>query len=154
MKWKNNLAFYMSLLFIGVSNVIFWQSMSLEYYSSLGPGPGLFPRWLSGIFMLLSVLYMISTIRQPIVWSEVMPSGKDLRNVGLVVASVASFALVLTEIGFVMAGFLATVLLLARSYTWPRASAIALSVNLAIYFTFTGWLDVPLPSGEWWDWMG
>ncbi|WP_166241042.1 tripartite tricarboxylate transporter TctB family protein [Paenibacillus turpanensis] len=154
MKLKNNLSFYLSLVLMIFAGTFLWQSWELDYYSSLGPGPGLFPRWLSGGLLLISIWYMVSSIGQPIHWSEVMPKGRDMRNVLTVLASVLVFVFVLSSLGFVLAGFLMMFSLLARSYPWLRASVIALSVNVLIYYTFSGWLDVPLPKGELWSWVG
>lgn len=154
MKLRHNVSFFMSLLLLALSGWMFWQSWSFEYYSSLGPGPGLFPRWLSGSFLLLALLYMLGTLRRPILWSEVMPKGKDLRQVLAVPAAAAGFVVAVSWLGFVATGFLMTALLLALSYSWPRAAAIALSVNLLIYWVFSGWLDVPLPTGRLWEGIG
>ncbi|WP_281885161.1 tripartite tricarboxylate transporter TctB family protein [Paenibacillus sp. YYML68] len=154
MKWKHNVGFYMSLMFIALSGSMFWKSWELDYYSSLGPGPGLFPRWLAGAMLLLSLLYAFSSLRQPIVWSEVMPKGRDMRNVLTVLASVVVFVLVMTPIGFVLAGFLMMTFLLSRAYPWHRSAGIAITVNVAIYLMFDSWLNVPLPSGQIWDWVG
>ncbi|WP_248925836.1 tripartite tricarboxylate transporter TctB family protein [Paenibacillus hamazuiensis] len=154
MSWKQNLGFYMSLVVMAWSAMIFWQSWELDYYSNLGPGPGLFPRWLSGSLLIVSILYMLGSIRRPIVWSMAMPKGKDLLHVLMVLVSVAIFILTLDLLGFIISGSLMVTLLLIRSYLWPRAVAIALSACLLIYFTFSEWLEVPLPGGQIWDWIG
>ncbi|AFC30963.1 hypothetical protein PM3016_4187 [Paenibacillus mucilaginosus 3016] len=154
MRIHGNLGFMLSLLFTAGSGILFLQSWELDYYTELGPGPGLFPRWLSGALLVVSVLYMIGSLRQPVLWSAVMPQGRDLRSVAMVLASAALFVALLSMAGFVLAGGVTMTLLLARSYPWLRASAIALSVNVLIYYAFSGWLDVPLPSGQLWEWVG
>jgi hypothetical protein len=136
------------------SGVLFWQSLSLNYYTELGPGPGLFPRWLSVALMLLSVLYIIESLRKRIVWSEVMPRGKDLFNVSMVLIAVLIFMLLLNWVGFIISGSVMLMILLVRSYKWYWASTIAIGTSMILYFAFSNGLDVPLPTGDLWDWMG
>jgi putative tricarboxylic transport membrane protein len=145
----------LGFLFLTVSGILFWQSLSLTYSSDLGPGPGLFPRWLSAALMLLSLLYIAGSVRgERIMWSEVMPKGKDLRNVGMVLVAVLIFILLLSPLGFIMSGSIMLVILLIRSYKWYWTCAIAVGTSLFLYFVFSTGLDVPLPTGDLWEWIG
>ncbi|MDF2958331.1 MAG: hypothetical protein K0S39_66 [Paenibacillus sp.] len=141
--------------FLILSGVLFWQSFSFDYYSDLGPGPALFPRWLSAALMLLSLLYMAGSLRgRQVRWSEVLPKGKDLRNVVMVLASVLLFMLLLDPAGFIVAGSLMLMVLLIRSYSWYKAAAISVGTTVLLYVAFSMGLDVPLPAGDIWNWMG
>jgi len=137
------------------SGVIFWQSFSFEYYSDLGPGPGLFPRWLSASLIVLSVLYIIGSLRgERVRWSEVLPKGKDLFNVLMVLVSVIVFMLLLNPAGFIAAGSVMLMLLLMRTYVWYKAAVISVGTCVLLYAAFSLGLDVPLPTGDVWDWIG
>ncbi|NOU94647.1 tripartite tricarboxylate transporter TctB family protein [Paenibacillus sp. LMG 31456] len=142
-------------LFLIVSGIIFWQSFSFDYYSDLGPGPGLFPRWLSASLMVLSVLYIASSLRGlQVRWGEVLPKGRDLLNVIMVLVAVVLFMVLLDQVGFIVAGSVMLMLLLMRSYAWYMAAVIAVGTSAVLYVAFSMGLDVPLPTGDLWDWMG
>ncbi|TDF94464.1 tripartite tricarboxylate transporter TctB family protein [Paenibacillus piri] len=141
--------------FLIVSGIIFWQSFSFDYYSDLGPGPGLFPRWLSAALIVLSLLYIGGALRgAQIKWSEVLPKSKDLWNVILVLIAVLVFMLLLDAAGFIVAGAAMLMLMLMRSYVWYKAAIIAVGTCAILYIAFSIGLDVPLPTGDIWDWMG
>lgn len=142
-------------VFLIFSSVLFWQSFSFDYYSDLGPGPGLFPRWLSASLILLSLLYLAGSLRGiQAKWSEVLPKGRDLLNVIIVLVSVLLFMLLLDSAGFIVAGAVMLVVLLARTYKWYIAAAVAIGTSVLLYVAFSLGLDVPLPTGDIWDWMG
>jgi hypothetical protein len=88
------------------------------------------------------------------VWSEVMPRGKDLFNVSMVLIAVLIFMLLLNWVGFIISGSVMLMILLVRSYKWYWASTIAIGTSMILYFAFSNGLDVPLPTGDLWDWMG
>jgi uncharacterized membrane protein YfhO len=151
----NKIGVGLGAMFLIFSGVLFWQSFSFDYYSDLGPGPGLFPRWLSAALMLLSVLYIAGSLRgMQVRWGEVLPKGRDMLNVIMVLVSVLLFMLLLDSAGFIAAGSVMLLVLLMRSYAWYRAAAIAVGASVLLYVAFSMGLDVPLPTGDLWDWMG
>jgi putative tricarboxylic transport membrane protein len=150
-----NVGVWLGSLFLIGAGIMFWNSLSLQYYSDLGPGPGLFPRWLTIALMLLSVLYIIGSLRgEKILWAKVMPKGKDLGNVGLVLVSVILFIVLLSTAGFIIAGSLMLVILLLRSYKWYVAILVSVAASVLLFVVFSYGLDVPLPGGVISDWIG
>jgi hypothetical protein len=129
--------------------VLFWQSLSLDYKSSIGPGPGLFPLWLSGGLILLSLLYIIESVRKEVIRiSDILPKGKGLGNVLVIIGSCVIFMIVVSFAGFVIAGTLLIFMLLVREYKWYRALGISFVIALATFVVFQTLLDVPLPVNE------
>jgi putative tricarboxylic transport membrane protein len=150
-----NVGVWLGSLFLIGSGIMFWKSLSLSYYSDLGPGPGLFPRWLTIALMALSVLYIIGSLRgEKILWPKVMPKGRDLGNVGLVLVAVVLFIALFETAGFIISGTLMLVILLARSYKWYLALLISAAASVLLFVAFSYGLDVPLPGGTISDWIG
>ncbi|HZG85361.1 tripartite tricarboxylate transporter TctB family protein [Paenibacillus sp.] len=151
MKW--NVGMWLGMLFAALSGFLFWESWKLPYYGALGPGPGLFPRWLSAAFLSLSLLYLFQTSRGTRSDdAEALPRGRNLANVAAVVACAVASLPLMAGIGFFATGALLLFLLLTRSYAWRRSLLIALVSSLLIHVVFQQWLDVPLPAGEIWEW--
>ncbi|MDF2647818.1 MAG: hypothetical protein K0Q73_3623 [Paenibacillus sp.] len=154
---QKSIGLWMGCLFLLVSGLMLWMSFSLDYYNSLdtslGPGPGLFPRWLSGTLLLLSILYIAESLREKaILWSTVMPKGRDMRNVITATVALILLMIALPWVGFVIAGSLMLFILLVRFYPWHWATLISVTASLFLYFVFNDWLKVPLPTGVLLDW--
>jgi putative tricarboxylic transport membrane protein len=52
-----------SIVFLVFSLIVMVASWSMEYYSSIGPGPGFFPFWLSLALGLLSIAWIVQILR-------------------------------------------------------------------------------------------
>ncbi|MED3661849.1 tripartite tricarboxylate transporter TctB family protein [Ureibacillus terrenus] len=50
-----------AVLTLGIVSLII--SFDYGYYSEIGPGPGFFPVWISGILIVLAILYIIENLR-------------------------------------------------------------------------------------------
>lgn len=46
-----------------LAGVVVWNSLSLGYWTSLGPGPGFFPLWLAVLLAVLSCLWLVEQVR-------------------------------------------------------------------------------------------
>jgi len=151
---KPNVSMCMGMLFTALSGYLFWESLKLSYYNALGPGPGLFPRWLSAALFILSLLYTFQSVRGGRSdGAEALPRGRSLANVAAVVACAAASLLLMARIGFLATGALVLFVLLTRSYTWRRSLLIGVFASALINVVFHDWLNVPLPTGEIWGWM-
>jgi putative tricarboxylic transport membrane protein len=145
-----NAAFLTSLVVIIFGGVIFWQSFSYDYYNSFGPGPGFLPRWISGGLIILSILYMIDSLRKnPFNFKDIMPDRKGLWNVVSVLLSVVLFILIVPYLGFVISGTLTMFLMLRREYKWYTAVGISIFSAWICYYAFNDLLKVPLPEFPW-----
>ncbi|MFJ8236237.1 tripartite tricarboxylate transporter TctB family protein [Ureibacillus sp. NPDC094379] len=144
-----NLNIYIALLLLIISGIIFWQSLSLSYYSAYGPGPGFLPRWSSGIIIVLIVLYLIQSIRKDFVSiSEVMPKGEGLINVLVCFAAIILFIITIPYVGFNISSVIMLTLLFSRGYKWYIALGSSVGVTLIVFLIFGTLLGVPLPVNE------
>ncbi|MBP1154969.1 MULTISPECIES: tripartite tricarboxylate transporter TctB family protein [unclassified Paenibacillus] len=126
--------------------VIFVQSFSYTYSSMMGPGPGMFPLWLSGILIVLSIWSMVKSItKEKTTLAEILPKGKDLRKLITILATLAGFILVVSFLGFVIAGTLFLFALLAREYRWYISLSISIGASVLLFVVFNIILGVPLP---------
>ncbi|NTZ16537.1 hypothetical protein EXW96_02790 [Paenibacillus sp. JMULE4] len=84
-----NAGFVIGIVILLFASLILWQSLSLDYYSELGPGPGLLPLWLSAVLMVLSLLFMMKSLKKSIIlFPEILPRGRGLGNILTIIAAV------------------------------------------------------------------
>lgn len=126
--------------------VIFIQSLSLDYHSKLGPGPGLLPRWLSGALVLLTLQYIIISIKKErITFEKILPKRKGARKILLILSSMAGFILIIPYTGFIIAGTLLLSVLLIDAYKWYHNLLISIGTSVILFLVFGIFLGVPLP---------
>jgi putative tricarboxylic transport membrane protein len=144
-----NLEVYVSLFFIVVAGVVLQQSLSLQYYSDYGPGPGLLPIWSSGIMLVLAAANLV------IAWkknntniSELLPRGTNLTNLLACVVSYALFLVIVSFVGVTIASILMLFILFSRGYKWYWGLGLSVLVAGVTVFVFGFVLGVPLPVNE------
>ncbi|HEV6967005.1 MULTISPECIES: tripartite tricarboxylate transporter TctB family protein [Roseateles] len=105
-------------------------------------GPGLFPLLVSGLLMLVAVATIVrSRFVKPV------PLGFNLRNIGLLLLALCSFALVTEWLHTMIAGVVVMVFiagLAASGNGWQRSVKIAAGL-VAIAFVFQKLLGLSLP---------
>jgi len=131
-----------------VGAVFAFQSLSYEYYGAMGPGPGLLPLWLSGILMVMSVLYMIESLRQVVAWRDILPDRSGLIRICRILAAFLLFVFTVETIGFVVSSTLFLLILLAKEYKWYASVAISIAISLVLFWVFGKMLSIPLPVNE------
>lgn len=138
-----------SVLFL-FSCFIFWQSLSLEYYGQYGAGPGLLPRWLSGLLAILSIVYIINSIKKEnINIQSVIPKGKVLYRLLAIIGAILLFILISPYTGFNIASIIALLILLLPEYKWYSAFGISVTVTIILFLGFDTLLNIPLPVNMW-----
>ncbi|GCL72983.1 tripartite tricarboxylate transporter TctB family protein [Paenibacillus naphthalenovorans] len=142
---KNNASVYMGLLMLLFSAVIFCQSLQLDYYTDTGPGPGFFPLWLSGGLGIFSLSYIVSSFKEKIAFSEILPTGSGLWNVVTLVGSLVFFLLTVEYLGFLLACTIMLFFILRRLFTWYSGLMISIAISLCLFVVFHIFLGVPLP---------
>jgi putative tricarboxylic transport membrane protein len=126
--------------------VVFWKSLSLKYSSQYGPGPGMFPIWLSGILMLISLVYIWQSVKKaPVTFAEIIPQGRALGNILSVIGSLILFMLIVDFTGFVVAGTVLLFIVLGREFKWHLALGIGFGSSLIVFVVFRYVFDIPLP---------
>jgi putative tricarboxylic transport membrane protein len=117
--------------------------------SAAEPGPGLFP-------LLVGVLMCASAVLHLIQASLAADSGdidlrRGARDIGLLLASIAAYIVLLPRVGFALSAFLlllATLSLFGMAGAWRRLGMAAL-VTLVAFMVFTMLLGVKFPAPTW-----
>lgn len=141
-----NAGVWSGIFTMGVGCIFFWGSLGLTYSSPVGPGPGLFPFWLSLILIAVSPFYIWESIKKDVIpLTDVIPRGKQFRSLAGIAIAPVVFMVIVPYTGFCVAGTVLMLMLLLREYKWYTALAISLVTSLATFFLFQTFLDVPLP---------
>lgn len=126
--------------------VIFIQSFSLKYYTKFGPGPGLFPIWLSGILLLIGIAYIWHSFKKEVItWAAILPKGREMGNVLSVIVAVAIFMIIVNVTGFIIASTVLLFILLRREYKWYTGLGISSGVSIVLFLVFKSFFTIPLP---------
>lgn len=140
-----------ALLFVLFSIFVAQESLKLELYSQMGPGPGFFPFWLAVVFGLISLVMLLQACRQA---NEPLPAGFFPSKVGYTRNGAVLLALVATSLLIEPLGFRLTILgfLLFLLFALGRQNLlvtllVALLGSFGTYYVFYEWLRVPLPVG-------
>lgn len=150
---KSELTFVGSLFALGV--LVFWDTWRTELPEiNLTISPKLFPYIVSIMLMLLSSILFIQILRGDLATPEGLEPGdkiekSDLRTFSIVLASLFAYLLLIERGGFVIAN---SVTFVGISYSFGnkklvKAAGIAVLLSTIIYFSFTKFLHVALPSG-------
>lgn len=123
-----------------------WYSLPLGYSTKTGPGPGMFPVWVSGILIILSLLYIASGLKNKgVLFEDIIPKGNDLKNNLSVMGSIIVFMLTVNTIGFISACTALLFITLTRQYPWKVATGISIGVSIVLFATFQYLLEIQLP---------
>jgi putative tricarboxylic transport membrane protein len=128
-----------------VSLVFLIKSFDYAYSSELGPGPGFFPFWLSAGLLVLSLIYIVSSMRSNSTEKVTMPSGKSLKEVLFLLGSMILFAVLLPYLGFIISSTLFLFALLFKAYKWHINLLTSAGVSVFLYVLFDLVLEVRLP---------
>jgi hypothetical protein len=132
------------------AGIMFGQSLSLDYYSEVGPGPGLLPLWLSGALMLLFFLYIVRCVRKEhITFGEVLPKGEGAKKIILILSSLTVFILIVPYVGFILAGTALLFVFFIGAYKWYYNLILSVAVSVILFWIFYSFLNVPLPVNYW-----
>jgi putative tricarboxylic transport membrane protein len=119
------------------------SSVELGLWTSLGPGPGLFPFAMGAVLAAMSVLWLLQELKKP-------SAAAESADGGLVVAVVVSLlvlAAVLDLLGFQLSMFLFLIyhLRIRGKRTWISSLIIALAGSVGAFYAFNYGLNVALP---------
>jgi len=141
-----NAGVWAGIVLLLYSSIIFGLSFKLKYFTAFGPGPGMFPRWLSLILMIISIIYIWQSVtKEVLLFGDIFPSGPELKNILAVIASVLVFMLTVNFAGFTIASTVLLFILLVRSYKWYLALAISVGTSILLFVVFKIFFHIPLP---------
>ena len=134
-----------------VAALVAYRSLQLRYFTSLGPGPGFFPLWLSlALGGLALAMILDATFRRgERMAADLLPDRDGGLRVLAILAVLAGAALGLERLGFTLTMFVVTMVVLAAlGRRRPLGMlAVAIPCSFGAYYAFTRWLNVPLPAG-------
>lgn len=140
---------YVALLFLVFGGIIFYSSLSLDYKSEFGLGPGFLPIWTSGLLIVLSLIYLIMSFKKEIILlKDVIPKGEGLVNVLISIFSLILFLVIVEFAGFVISSIITLFLLFSRGYKWYWGLGFATVITFAVFLIFGNLLGIPLPVND------
>ncbi|KYZ76661.1 hypothetical protein AXX12_09585 [Anaerosporomusa subterranea] len=141
-----NLGVWIGIVVLIYASGMFWLALSLKYYTQFGPGPGLFPLWLSGILIVITLLFIWQSVKHDAIrfW-DVFPNRKAFRNVLSVWGSILLFMILLNYTGFTIASSILLYTLFIRGYKWHWALGLSIGVSVFLFLAFNKAFGIPLP---------
>lgn len=137
------------LSFLAVALFVVWQSASMKYYTSFGPGPGFFPFWLGSLLAVLSVAWLIQISRHPAesLKEDLIPDRAGVLRIGSVWLALVLVTLLMEVIGFrlAMLGFLLFLLVVLGHHRPVVAVLISLAGSFGVAYVFKHALNMQLP---------
>lgn len=129
--------------FAAVGVYVLVSSIDLGLWTSLGPGPGLFPFAMGAVLAAMAAVWLVQELRSP---SDTV-EGVDRELVLAVVLSLAVLAAVMDLIGFQLSMFLFLMyhLKLRGRRTWISSLITALAGSVGAFYAFNYGLNVTLP---------
>ncbi|MBC8016027.1 MAG: tripartite tricarboxylate transporter TctB family protein [Sporomusaceae bacterium] len=144
-----NSGLWAGLVILLYAITIFYQSLSLDYSSRLGPGPGFFPRWLSGILIVLTIFYLLDSLKNNVVsLRKLLPEGRALNNMAAMLGGLVVFTLIVNYTGFVIAGSVLLFSMFIREYRWYYAVGSSVALSIILFVLFQSLLGVSLPTND------
>jgi putative tricarboxylic transport membrane protein len=135
-----------------------WQSLLLSLTDRLGPGPGFFPFWLALIGIVLAIALLFSTWREPrpaaqdasIEEVRILPHGWGALRCLAIIGLLAAVTVAMELVGFrlAMLVFNAALVIALGERRWWIVAVFAVLGSFGVYYVFTTWLDVLLPTGQ------
>lgn len=145
----SNAGLWAGIAILVYASVVFWQSLTLDYFSRMGPGPGFFPRWLSGILFVLTLVYMWDAMKKNVLTlRDLLPTGRALGNMAAMLGGLVLFTLLLNYTGFIAAAVILLFIMFIRDFRWYYALGASAVIAILLYFVFQTLLGVSLPTNN------
>ena len=139
-----------SLILAGLAGLILFEASRLAFGSIRVPQTGFFPSTLAILLLFFSIALLLQTRRDAGGEKRDEPINSEAwSRIGVTLAAMLGFAVVLEKLGFLLSTFTVMLLLLrvVEPQKWPRVIAVALATALISYFLFARLLNIPLPAG-------
>lgn len=146
----NNAGIWSGIILLAYAATILYQSLTLDYSTRLGPGPGFFPLWLSAILIILIIAYIWDSFKSNTVkLSDILPPDKRARdNILLTLGGLFVFPLIVEFLGFIVSGSILLFIMCIREFKWYTSLGMAIGISCLLFFVFQSLLGVTLPVNE------
>ena len=128
-----------------------YEAWKLDYYSTLGPGPGFFPRWLSVALAALglAVLWQATFGKTGPGTGPLLPDRRGISRIVLIVGAIIVVAACMEPLGFrlTMLAFYLVLLTALRGRQYLSNGVIAAAGSFGVHQVFRDLLAIPLPVG-------
>jgi putative tricarboxylic transport membrane protein len=121
-------------------------SLEFSYTGPAGPGPGFLPLWIGAVMLVLSLFYIVESVKDKDGAGEPMPRGAALKSVLFVLVSLVLYLVLMPLLGFIAASVLFLFTLFVRQYAWHTSMGAALVVAFLLVWLFGSVLHVDLPE--------
>lgn len=128
-----------------VAVIAFVMSFDYSYSSDLGPGPGFLPTWVSGLLIVLSLLYIYESWAGKNESGETWPRWQSLRHILYIMGSLILFVVLFTLFGFLVASLILLFMLFYKEYKWYTNILLSVGIAALFYWLFSAVLQVHLP---------
>ena len=142
---KKNASVWAGLLLMGIAILFFTESLHYDYIGQFGPGPAMFPIWLSAILGILSLLYIVESIKIPVLFHEILPEKEGRRKLFKIIGALVLLVSIISFTGFVIGSTVFLFILLSGGYKWHTSLGIAICISICLYLLFVVFLQIPLP---------
>ena len=143
---RQNAGLWFGIGFLAFSLLFFVMSFDIPYQTKYGAGPGMYPRWLTGISIVISLIYIWqSCTTQVFLVGKSFPGRKELLNVLSIFLSCIVFMLLLDAVGFNIAGSLLLFVIFIRHYKLWKAIILSIVITFICFYIFKDFFSVPLP---------
>jgi putative tricarboxylic transport membrane protein len=140
-----------SLFWLVVGMGITITSLKYGFGAFLSPGPGFITFFAGTILSFLSLILLVSSIRNRKLQTGLgdLWKGLEVGKAIYVLSLLAVYALVLQTLGFLVSTFLLLSLLfrVKAKYSFRRVIILSFLISTGAYLLFDFWLRVPLPKG-------
>ena len=135
-----------------LSGYVIEESWQMPQSATFGPGVGFLPLWLGVLLAVLAVILIVTAWRRSGDPQErpPFPGKKALLSVGMVLAGLAAYILLMQWLGFIVNTIFLVVFLLkgVERERWPMALLIAGLTTAALYIIFQVLLGITLPANR------
>lgn len=142
---KMNSGMLAGVVLLIISVVFFVLSLQFSYSSDVGPGPGFFPTWLSGLLILLSVIYISESKQKKNASEETWPGKAEVKSILFVLLGLFAFVILFALFGFLVACFAFLFTMFIKGYKWYSNMLMSAGITWLLYFLFNDLLGVLLP---------
>jgi len=144
---NQNAGLWFGIGFLAYSVLFFAMSFTIPYYAKYGgPGPGMYPRWLFGIAIIIAIIYIWQSCKKEVFkFGQYFPGRKELKNVGSVLLACLLFMILLNKAGFIVAGSLLMFAVFFGHYKWWLNIILSIGITFICFVIFKVCFSIPLP---------